>query len=104
MINNFHDKVLVGVEKLSDDLGVLWVNRINIDFLDLSSVYACILGQCYGEYCEGLTCLGITNEDAVKYGFCVDCSYSNDDEARVRYDELTDEWKCYLRSRPTTSQ
>ena len=67
-----------------------WYNQIDLNKLDQSSAYVCVLGQLYGEYYKGLDALGIEDmQDRCNYGYS-----SNDD-----YDNLTEAWKKIILSR-----
>ena len=43
-----------GVEKLDADLGPVWVNRIDLDALNLGSSTNCVLGQLFDDYDDGV--------------------------------------------------
>lgn len=84
------DRVARGVEILDrEEPG--WVNHLNTDTLDISSLENCVLGQLYGSYGEGREALGIPLFCEDVYGFD---GYSSGD---VR--SLTHEWLRVIESR-----
>lgn len=46
-----------GVEKLDADLGPIWVNRIDLAALDMTSASNCVAAQLFGEYNDGIEAL-----------------------------------------------
>lgn len=46
-----------------------WWKHINLDTLDMSACYSCILGQLYGSYAVGREDLGIKYSEGDLYGF-----------------------------------
>lgn len=46
-----------------------WRSRVAVPYLDLYDAQACVLGQVYGDYENGLRVLGIREHDAVVLGF-----------------------------------
>lgn len=46
-----------------------WRQDIDVEALNLSSYVACVLGQIFGSYDEGLAALRLTPVEALSYGF-----------------------------------
>ena len=61
-------RVAQGVALL-DRVAPGWVDRINVDTLDVSHGGRCVLGQLYGLYTDGLGKLGLTTQQAADHGF-----------------------------------
>lgn len=55
--------------KLLDYAQPGWWNHIDLDTLDMSGCYSCILGQLYGSYVIGREDLGINTCEGDLYGF-----------------------------------
>jgi hypothetical protein len=47
------DAIENGVKLLDENLGEDWVYKINLDKLDIASIYDCVLGQLYGNFDRG---------------------------------------------------
>lgn len=45
------------VEKFDADLGPIWPSRIDLDALDMTSAYDCVVAQLFGEYNDGVEAL-----------------------------------------------
>jgi hypothetical protein len=80
-----------------------WVDRINLETLNLSSPCRCILGQELGDYCEApYELIGWPSDDdderddsrAVELGFNIPSSWMEYD-----YEALTAEWRRYIEAR-----
>lgn len=95
-------RVAQGVALL-DRVAPGWVDRINVDTLDVSHGGRCVLGQLYGLYTDGQGKLGLTMQQAADHGFqtqALDRSSDSLDWHRwVKafldndYPALTDEWR-----------
>lgn len=70
-----------------------WVNRINLDTLDIAMADRCVLGQLYGSFWEGLPKLGLIFAQAPTYGFDIPSGTVQGGIA------LTKEWKRFLAAR-----
>lgn len=81
-------RVLRGLRQLRDIHGESWVEKIDCQTLELSDSSACVLGQVYGDYDDGLDALGLGYEEAPLYGF--------DHDAIVDYDELDEAWQAVI--------
>lgn len=68
----------------------LWRKKIDVDTLDLSLGYSCILGQTDGNYNTHRNALGLDDDSAATLGFF--CSETD-------YRRLTLAWKRYLRKK-----
>lgn len=68
-----------------------WTKKINLDELDLTGTYTCVLGEIYGDYGKGLTSLGLIagTEIPDNLGFHSTSS--------VQYTRLTRAWKAFIR-------
>lgn len=66
-----------------------WVDRIDLDTLELSSAFDCVLGQLYRGFGAGMYALNLDRESAMAHGFLT----SNMDF----YDELQAEWIRVIR-------
>lgn len=84
------NRVKAGIKLLQAKHGDGWVDKIDLRKLNLSSGSCCVLGQVYGDYCDGQERLGIDDTDAEKHGF-----YLND-EGRYDYDDLGEAWEREL--------
>ena len=83
-------RVDAGMEFLADKHPEI-LRDIDLDTLDLSSSYRCMLGQPFGHFDDGLTQLGITTMQAVGYGF--DLEYIDYDHVLA---DLTPIWKTKI--------
>lgn len=77
-----------------------WVDRIDVDNLNVASPVNCVLGQLYGMYSSGISALGLDQDQAAALGFQVEVtgdSFSDFVRALVasaeEYPALTDEWR-----------
>ena len=62
------DRVAAGATLL-DEKRPDWVDRIDLDSLDMASPWCCILGQVYGSFGTGLGHIDIANEEGAEcYG------------------------------------
>ena len=69
-----------------------WEGKIDLNTLDLSSGWYCVVGQVYGDYIDGLAELnGEAEEQPWKYGF--------ESMAAESYDSLTDKWRRFITRR-----
>ena len=60
--------VIAGISLLNRECPY-WFERIDLSKLDMMSCEYCILGQLYGDYCDGALQLGLNADDAKDYGF-----------------------------------
>lgn len=68
-----------------------WETEINLNRLDISHCYHCVLGQIYGEFAYGINTLEIEEDAARFYGF----AYPNS----MQWDQLTNEWRAAIAQR-----
>lgn len=91
----FEKEIAKGI-KLLNKINPGWVNMINLDKLNMTSSFDCIIGQVYGDYCKYITRLEKTYYfDRYEYGFTANDQYT-----------LTKEWKqaiINIRSNQSTS-
>jgi hypothetical protein len=80
-MSKFDQGIARGI-KLLDENCASWRTRININRLDMSIMFDCILGQVYGDYCKGLDTLNLYV--GMDHGF--NCYNSSD------YETLKQEW------------
>lgn len=66
-----------------------WLKKIKLDKLDLHHPNVCVIGEVTGNYGEGISKMGIDDEQAEVLGF-----YSSDEE---EYPTLTKTWKKVLK-------
>ena len=96
-----------------------WIRLINLDTLDLVSMAGCVLGQCFGDYGEGLAELDLTmyNDDEideddehpllvtdgiVRHGFDLahaEACNENDERNDENYANLTEAWRQVIGKR-----
>lgn len=73
-----------------------WVDGVDLDSLDLSSNYKCVLGQTTGSFTAGMIrvfgFMGARGSVAVEHGFDADKSQSFSDIDR-EYEALTAAWR-----------
>jgi hypothetical protein len=80
-------------------LGTKWAKKIDPERLALESGSACILGQVFGDYIDGIDELNLRDSNGVsetmarQLGFCADRSHG------IEYTGLDAEWKKLLRNR-----
>lgn len=96
-MNNFESRVLKGIHLL-DNNKPSWRDSIEIETLDLSSVFSCVLGQVFRNYEEGVRSFGISSdmignylEVQSSYGFDLTHEELNGDRDE-HYESLTQEW------------
>lgn len=77
------EEVKAGMELLDQEVPG-WREKIDLDSLDLSDCYECILGQVFGHFNEGRRMIAEVDNDPGKYGF--DCHPTG-------YEFLTQIWK-----------
>lgn len=90
MSNLMLERVDAGETLLDENYGTDgWRHKIDLNTLDLSDVYQCVLGQLFDSYTSGLYTFGhgFDTEWAVEHGFSATGEYN------YGYDELTAEWK-----------
>lgn len=76
-----------------------WVDRIDLDRLNLASSCNCILGQKFGDYLDGIDALfNCQNTDAINHGFDAFEDEGADAEA-AEYEALTAEWRRVILAR-----
>lgn len=97
------DRVRAGVDLL-DREAPGWVDHIDLDALDISSEFWCVLGQLFDDrrsdgYTEGLDELGIEGK-ANLYGFC---GAFVGDEAHEDERRLTYAWRNRIDARRVTA-
>lgn len=78
-----------------------WRTRVNPDTLHMSLNSACVIGQLFGWYADGLRALEITGRvQATRYGF--DLVGSEEGTGALQdFPALTDAWRAVLTSTPT---
>lgn len=67
-MKSIQDRVASGVALL-DQRVPGWVDRINVDRLDMASNVSCVLGQLFSDYGVGCKALGLSVRGAVDHGF-----------------------------------
>lgn len=75
-----------------------WRDEIDLDELNLSDMYNCVLGQVYGSFTAGTRALNIDSkgrDHEASYGFEVSRAEAEEDEYAA-YDRLTLAWVEYL--------
>lgn len=72
-----------------------WPSRIDLSTLDLSDPTQGVLGQLYDHHQAGCIELGISNYQAVRFGFQI--LDPSSPEAVKEFDDLTRAWRGYLR-------
>src|ERR1044071_339073 len=79
----YKERVLAGIRLLEQKYGLDWVDKIDLDTLNLADVHCCVLGQLYDNgtrngYYNGLRTLNLydTEGEATRYGFSTDHSYN----------------------------
>jgi hypothetical protein len=94
------DRINRGMERLNSYYGDEWINRIDLDTLDIGKAESCILGQLEGGYHRGMAKLNLNNEECWLYGFSgesiVDGVRVNSDPATWR--NLQTAWILTLKS------
>jgi hypothetical protein len=86
-------RVMAGMRLLQAEYGEDWVDRINLDELDLHNVNTCVLGQVYGVegmdeesgYLRGRKKLGflkLEDEGVSRHGF-----YVSSEDYKINYDD-----------------
>lgn len=83
------NRVELGAEKLAIQFRWWWFLKIDVAKLDMTNAQYDILGQLYEGYLTGLDRLGIPKQEAYLFGFNVDIS-SPDREEALR---LTQAWR-----------
>lgn len=72
-----------------------WRSRIDVETLDLNSFKTCVIGQLFGDFCDGMDVLGFSGEDdneAASYGFDAFIGGNTPEQ----FAALTTEWKRVL--------
>lgn len=80
----FETQIARGVEYLDQKEGPDWVERINLDTLELSSSCNCVIGQLYESFHGQFS----TEEEASELGFCIPYN-----KPGIWYIDLTRAWK-----------
>lgn len=91
------DRIVNGAELLDYERPG-WRDEIDLDELNLSDMYNCVLGQVYGSFTAGIRVLDIDSKGRdyeASYGFEVSCAEAEEDEYTA-YDRLTLTWVEYL--------
>lgn len=83
-------------ERLLDEKGPEnWRAKINRTTLNMSRLSECTLGQVYGLFEDGLTALGLTQNESIRYGFYIyveDCPGGERCFCISVYEPLTAAW------------
>jgi len=97
MEKEMYERVNNGIEFLNSYFGILdaWINRVDLEKLDMHSLSDCIVGQIFGYYKYSLWC----SEEDIEY--CSGHPYGFDDSSG-RYTELTEAWIVVLSNLRTT--
>jgi hypothetical protein len=103
------ERVKRGMALLEKTHGFGWEEKIDLSALDISLGAACILGQLYGEYDDGVLALWggegdlRENDDlARQHGFLDDRhGYDHDPRTIIAFSDLEDAWRCELTPRVT---
>jgi len=71
-----------------------WATKVDLDRLNMSSVYDCVLGQVYGTYDRAMQALGWDGRgiNAIEHGFYLPMM----SEA---WPDLNEEWKVFIEGR-----
>ncbi len=73
-----------------------WRQKINIDTLDVESMYNCVLGQVFGSFSHAIHDCGIPLS-ILDWGFCCPIKYSRDKSVVSQaFGKLTAAWKKVL--------
>jgi len=80
---------------LLDQLFPGWLDRVDLDRLDLSDPDGCLLGQMYGSYGLALSVLRISEVTAADYGFQASTRW----HPRRQFAVLTAAWRDLITSR-----
>jgi hypothetical protein len=85
---------------LLDQVKPDWRDHVNADELDLYDTNACILGQLFDHYLQGLEAVGLHTKCAralpTRYGFETSGRENFNRAGAYSYDELTEAWKKEL--------
>jgi hypothetical protein len=82
-------RVDAGVEKLDADLGPIWVHRVDLAALDMTSASNCVAAQLFGEYSEGVGALWPDAPRSPAHylsGYC--CKLCHGDEEQYNADQV----------------
>lgn len=90
----YTEQVNNGVEWLNQNCPD-WLDRIDLDSLDIKDGTRCILGQLYGDYFSSIVNRQISGP--VRRGFNVHCMDEDRDVTRIKLDMLTNTWKDKIR-------
>ncbi len=94
----FKEQIEVGAKLLDEKLGPVWLERQNLEILDLGHACNCIIGQVYecksgNDYCISLDTF-FPDQDIFLASYDHGFSTPDDD-----FEELTEEWKDYIEER-----
>lgn len=86
MTRDMYSRISAGIDFLNGQFGSIhgWINKIDLEMLDMHSLKCCIIGQLYGSYRWDLwNADGRIGYSGHPYGF---------DDEEERYAELTAAW------------
>lgn len=83
MSQTIAERVQRGIDLLDAKGPADWRERINGKTLDVKTFCCCVLGQVFGDFCDGKLALGMA-EHSLPYGFCP--------EDRAEAELLNAEW------------
>lgn len=84
-------RVAKGVERFDAEGPDNWRDLIDVDNIEVGSIFRCPLSQVYGEYTEGMVALGVKITEASEYGFE---THSFDETVQnIDYEGLSLAWK-----------
>lgn len=83
---------------LTDHLGCqsCWVNRINLDSLDMGESRFCVLGQLFSTFPNGVNQLSLTDEEACGLGFDLGFDLQENALRTTDFTPLTETWIAHL--------
>lgn len=87
--------VQLGAALLDKGIGTVWAENLDLDILDLSDPYKCVLGQTFGSFSKGLDHLFPQNgylDVITSHGFDVSVFAALADRPAA-YADLTEAWR-----------
>lgn len=88
-------RVANGIQLLNEKVPG-WIDKINLEKLNILHYWNCVLGQVIGGYNEGLRKFGLTQQEGIQHGF-----FADNVEHATLYERdaqlLTEEWKKAVR-------
>lgn len=70
-----------------------WVQRLDLDLLEMENGECCVLGQLGGDFLDALELFRLSEEESIQLGFLLDSSrYPTKQDLSKDYSILTEEW------------